>query len=92
TALLASVYQEKMIFDAGGTTIKHIYITRLAKMQVVMPPIGAQSHLVAQLAVVTKRLDSILNKTKSSIQLLKEHRSALITAAVTGQIDVRNLT
>ena len=27
-----------MAFDAGGTTIKHIYITRLVKMKIALPP------------------------------------------------------
>ena len=37
----------------------------------------------------TSRIDSLTEKIKKSIKLLKEYRSALITSAVTGQIDVR---
>ena len=35
------------------------------------------------------RIESLQEKTERSIELLKERRSALITAAVTGQIDLR---
>ena len=38
----------------------------------------------------TTRIDGLINETKHSIALLKEKRAALITAAVTGKIDVRN--
>jgi type I restriction enzyme S subunit len=38
---------------------------------------------------MTKRIGSIASKTERSITLLKERRSALVTAAVTGQIDLR---
>lgn len=37
----------------------------------------------------TQRLDTLLANTERSIDLLKERRAALITAAVTGQIDLR---
>ena len=37
TALRGPLYQERMAFDAGGTTIKHIYITRLSKMRLAYP-------------------------------------------------------
>jgi type I restriction enzyme S subunit len=39
--------------------------------------------------VQTTRIDTLISKTERSIELLKERRSALITAAVTGQIDLR---
>lgn len=38
---------------------------------------------------LTKTIDTLISKTQKSINLLKEHRSAFITAAVTGQIDLR---
>ena len=38
----------------------------------------------------TARIDTLITKTEQSIALLKEKRAALITAAVTGKIDVRS--
>lgn len=54
-----------------------------------MPPREEQAEIEDMLSNATARLNSILKKTERSIELLKERRSALITAAVTGQIDLR---
>ena len=37
----------------------------------------------------TTKIDALIQETQTSIELLKEHRTALISAAVTGKIDVR---
>jgi type I restriction enzyme S subunit len=37
----------------------------------------------------TDKIDNLIEKAKRSIELAKEHRTALISAAVTGKIDVR---
>ena len=52
-------------------------------------PIAEQSVIVDFLDRQTTRIDSLISKTQHSINFLKERRAALITAAVTGQIDVR---
>jgi type I restriction enzyme S subunit len=46
--------------------------------------------VVAYIKEKTTQIDQLIEKTQQSIDLLKEKRSALITAAVTGKIDVRN--
>jgi len=48
-----------------------------------------QSAIATFLDRETTRIDDLMGRTKKSIELLKERRSALITAAVTGKIDVR---
>jgi type I restriction enzyme S subunit len=40
----------------------------------------------------TAKIDALIEKSKKAIDLLQERRSALISAAVTGKIDVRNYT
>lgn len=54
-----------------------------------VPPVGEQQVLTAYLDREAARIESLQEKTERSIELLKERRSALITAAVTGQIDLR---
>lgn len=61
----------------------------LGEFRLAVPPDSEQQEIVACIADMTKRLDSITSKTERSMSLLKERRSALITAAVTGQIDLR---
>jgi restriction endonuclease S subunit len=54
-----------------------------------VPPHREQSQIATFLDRETTRIDTLIEKTRQSIELLKERRSALITAAVTGKIDVR---
>ncbi|MEZ5326648.1 MAG: restriction endonuclease subunit S [Verrucomicrobiales bacterium] len=89
--LLASVYQDRMIFEAGGTTIKHIYISRLGKMPIAYPAIPEQEGICAYLDEETIKFDTLTAEAQRAIDLLQERRTALISAAVTGQIDVRQL-
>ena len=52
-------------------------------------PIAEQTKIADHIERETTRIDGLLEKTERSIALLKEKRAALITAAVTGKIDVR---
>jgi type I restriction enzyme S subunit len=90
-ALGGGVYQDRMIFDAGGTTIRHIYISRLAKMSMAFPPREEQRSIVAYFDIEGRKFDALQFEARRAITLLKERRSALISAAVTGKIDVRGL-
>ncbi|MCV2362486.1 restriction endonuclease subunit S [Paucibacter sp. DJ1R-11] len=54
-----------------------------------IPDIEEQASLVAYVKEACERIGALSTATESSICLLRERRSALITAAVTGQIDLR---
>jgi type I restriction enzyme S subunit len=88
--LRSEPYQEKMIFDAGGTTIKHIYITRLAKMRVAIPDNHEQQDICDFINLIRNRINKTIEATNTQINQLKEYRTALISEVVTGKIDVRN--
>lgn len=53
-----------------------------------VPPLDEQRAIVAHIARETSKLDAVRAATERTITLLKERRSALIAAAVTGQLDV----
>lgn len=55
-----------------------------------VPPINEQRDIVSFIDKETKRIDNRVEKVSHSIDLLKEYRFALISAAVTGKIDVRD--
>jgi type I restriction enzyme S subunit len=57
----------------------------------VMPPMEEQSAIVEFLKAEFEKLDSLKAEVERTLVLLKERRAALITAAVTGKIDVRNV-
>lgn len=54
-----------------------------------VPPISEQTAIAAYLDRETAKIDRLLAKVETAITRLQEYRSALITAAVTGKIDVR---
>ena len=58
---------------------------------VALPPRDEQALIEAFITSESKKLDDLLQDTEKTIELLRERRSALISAAVTGQIDVRGL-
>ena len=53
-----------------------------------VPPLEEQREIVRHVTTETEKIDSLRTATEHSIALLKERRGALITAAVTGQIDI----
>jgi type I restriction enzyme S subunit len=56
-----------------------------------VPPIDEQEEIVRFLASATTNLDTLMVEVRCAIDLLQERRTALISAAVIGQIDVREL-
>ena len=57
---------------------------------VVVLPIAEQQTIIAFLDSETAKLDTLTAEAQRAIDLLQERRTALISAAVTGQIDVRS--
>ena len=55
-----------------------------------IPPRPEQDEIVSYIDRATSRIDTLVAKTERSIELLREHRIAIITAAVTGKIDLPN--
>jgi type I restriction enzyme S subunit len=75
---------------ATGSTAEGIKASRLREISVVVPPLDEQKKIGADLDNRTNQLDALMNRVQNGISRLKEYRTALISAAVTGQIDVRN--
>jgi type I restriction enzyme S subunit len=61
---------------------------RYGYLPIALPPLKEQEGIVSYIANWTARMDGMRAATERTIALLKERRSALIAAAVTGQIDV----
>lgn len=79
-------------FELIGTAATLVYVNQegFENMPVVVPPNKEQDEILRHLSHKTKRLDKLIDKTNESIVLAEERRIALISAAVTGKIDVRN--
>lgn len=70
------------------TNLASISSSNLLDLPVPRPPGEEQVKILAHISSATTRLDTLIAKTERSIELLREHRTALITAAVTGKIDL----
>lgn len=84
-----SVKAEAMWFLANAATIGIMNQEKTKEIWLAVPPPTEQKEIAEYLDERTVRIDSLIFRTERSIDLLKERRSALITAAVTGQIDLR---
>lgn len=82
-------------FDAGvlatGTTRSRIPLGVMATRKLVLPPVAEQRLIANFVSMESRKLDALSSEAVRAIGLLKERRSALIAAAVTGQIDVRSV-
>lgn len=77
--------------EGGGSTKGAITCEQIAELSVPVPPIAEQETVAAHLGSETQRLERLSLKIESAIAHLTEYRTALITAATTGKIDVRGV-
>jgi type I restriction enzyme S subunit len=87
----ADYCQSQIMSSAKGATFLEITLDALRRLKIAIPPRHEQEEVVEFLAGATSRLGDLLLAAQQTITLLQERRSALISAAVTGQIDVRGL-
>jgi type I restriction enzyme S subunit len=74
----------------GGTKIQ-LSLDDIKSFPLAVPPIREQQELISSVEAALIRLSQLAAESEKNIGLLQERRSALISAAVTGQIDVRGL-
>ncbi len=72
-----------------GSTFKRINVADIKSLMVVCPPREEQDEIVAFIESETPRFDELTAVAQRAIGFLQEYRTALISAAVTGKIDVR---
>ncbi len=75
-----------------GSALKHIHLVELRNVFVMLPPLKEQREIVQALQIEGGRLETLLTEAERAIELLQERRTALISAAVNGKIDVRGLS
>jgi type I restriction enzyme S subunit len=76
--------------QATGAIRGRMNLTATARRTVALPPVEEQARIVAQVASTTSTHDALVARVREAIERLKELRTALISAAVTGKIDVRD--
>ena len=91
---LAEVLRSTVTFEqfsvlSRGGTMDVINIGTLSDIWIALPPIAEQSAILNEITTQMARFDALMAQAQSAITLLQERRAALISAAVTGKIDVR---
>lgn len=87
--LALSVQRGQMKILSNASTIGIMNQEKTKQIIIALPSKNEQAKIVSYANVELEKIFSIMSEVSNSIELLKEHRSALINAAVTGKIDVR---
>ena len=68
----------------------NVGINDLEKLEVALPSLAEQTEIINFLQLRLSKLNEVSTRAQEAIRLMQERRTALISAAVTGKIDVRN--
>ena len=86
--LRAPYFVDAVVVGSVGVSYPAINASEIGNLCVTIPPSHEQHAIAAFLDRETARIDGMIEKVEESIDLLREYRTALISAAVTGKIDV----
>jgi len=89
--LLSAEFTAFAIMESDRVAMPKLNRETLATTHLPIPPLAEQRAIVAHLDEKCGKIDRLMAKAERAIALLKERRSALISAAVTGKIDVRDV-
>lgn len=82
-------FQQGLMTFATGSTALGIKSDRLGYLRQLIPPIVEQQEIVSSVVDSLKKFDELISVASSGIKLMQDRRTALISAAVTGKIDLR---
>ena len=88
--ILSEQFSTLAVLESQRVAMPKINRESLKAVMFAVPPTGEQVTIAAFLNAETAKLDTLTAETQHAINLLQDRRTALISAAVTGQIDVRN--
>ena len=89
-ALREDRFVNEMVAHSVGATYPTINPTQIENLAIPIPPLSEQRAIATFLDRETGRIDALSGQVETAIERLQEYRTALITAAVTGKIDVRD--
>ena len=82
-------FQESVVLHWSYGTQQNIGMGVIENLPIAYPPIDEQRDIVESVSNDLNRWDGMVATALNAVELLKERRSALISAAVTGKIDIR---
>ena len=87
--ILSNEFTRYAILESDRVAMPKINRESLARIKFPVPQLEEQLKGIEFIKSRVSGIEAVIEETNSSIDLLKEHRTALISAAVTGKIDVR---
>jgi len=87
--LTSPIFVDYFTPDMTGVSVPHISPEQISNFCIPIPPVSEQIAIAEYLDRETAKLDQMMAKVEAAIGKLQEYRTALITATVTGKIDVR---
>jgi type I restriction enzyme S subunit len=91
-SLWSDLGQHQIDLSQSGSGREGLNFESLGNFSVVIPPVNEQRAIIEHLETVGQKSAVLLMEIRNSIDCLKERRAALITAAVTGQIPLEEMT
>lgn len=89
-AMNSPYFQSQLEARATGSTALGLKASKLIELRLAAPSGAEQQRITDYLDSATGRIDTLVRRSQAAVKLLMERRSALISAAVTGKIDVTN--
>ncbi len=89
-AVQSGCFVEQVTVNSTGISYPAINSTSFGRIPLIMPPLEEQAAIVEHIERETQLIESTITKAEREIELMQELKTSLITAAVTGQIDVRD--
>ena len=83
-------FQSLLWQNVGFSAQPGIYLGALANFLMPTPPLDEQKKIVEFINIQVNKFEILINNAVKSVKFMQERRTALISAAVTGKIDVRN--
>ncbi|MEC6797567.1 restriction endonuclease subunit S [Photobacterium sp. S4TG1] len=83
-------YQNRLSEASQGSTMDGLNMGILGDLSLALPPINEQDQIISEVNHQSSVYNKLINKAENVIILSQERRTALISAAVTGKIDVRH--
>ncbi|HBN8607734.1 TPA: restriction endonuclease subunit S [Pseudomonas aeruginosa] len=79
----------ELSLESKGSTMENLNTETLGRVRLPLPPLSEQEAILEHVHEIAGQFAALIHEAEDGIKLITERRSALISAAVTGKIDVR---
>ena len=80
----------ELTLESKGSTMANLNTETLGRIRLPVPPSSEQEAILGYIKIISDKYDYLIRSAVTAIRFMEERRTALISAAVTGKIDVRD--